>query len=81
MMQELPLQLASYLSNLSGVPVGNSLGITSDSNRVKGLQLPNSSFTVIDKSADPFTVFLCGSNDLVDGVDEYWFVSSCGSVA
>ena len=47
MMQELPLQLASYLSNLSSIPIGNSLGITRDSDRIKGLQLPNSSFTII----------------------------------
>ena len=81
MMQELSLQLASYLSNLSSIPVGNSLGIPSNSNRIKSLQLPNSSFTVIDKSADPFTMFLCCGDDLLNGIDEYWFVSSCGSVA
>lgn len=41
------LHLASDLSNLSGIPIGDSLGITGDSYRIKGLQLPDSSFAIV----------------------------------
>jgi len=81
MMQELSPQLASYLSNLSSIPVGNSLGITRNSDRIKGLQLPNGSFTIIHESSYPFTMLLCGGYNLLDGVDENWLVSSSRSVA
>jgi hypothetical protein len=75
------LQLASNLSDLSSVPVGHRLGITGNGDRIKGLQLPDCSFSIINQPTNPFAVLFGGSHNLFDSIYKDGFVTSCGCVA
>lgn len=67
---------ASDTCNLRGIPIANCLGVTSDSDRIELFRSLNCQRTVVDQSSDPLSILSGSSNNLLDGVNEFWLITS-----
>lgn len=73
--------ITSDMCNLRSIPIANSLGVTSDSDGIELFRSLDCQRTVVDQSADPLSILSGSSNDLLDGVNELWLITSCRRVS